>query len=352
VPDQASGVHVIATTISGSVRDWAKVERIVPLFRERGRDDVTLDAVDSHAAARDRTRDVVRAGCRRVISAGGSGTFNAVLEGCIDAGVPLESVALGFLRKGSADLIGKVLRMPDDVEAAVDVFVAALAASTTVPCDVIQVESQGGPPPRHFVGYGGAGIFGRIPHFTENRAIRYYKGILGQLFGDLGPFAVGAALAALERAVRVGDRRRSWTIAVDGERRSEGRFQALVLVNGDLGPNLPWAAGVPLGSGDFHLFGLRDIGAFRLPGQFRRALDGSITEAPERWGFEHHRIQGVLEIARSGGRPFPVNVDGSTFPCPEAARFRIAGQVRLMARPDGGSATAAPERGGGPGAPA
>ena len=44
-----SGVHVIATTISGSIKDWGKVERIVPLFRQLGRDDVELHVVDSHA---------------------------------------------------------------------------------------------------------------------------------------------------------------------------------------------------------------------------------------------------------------------------------------------------------------
>ena len=43
-----AGTHelpVIATTISGSVRDWGKVERIVPLFRAHGRSDVTLHVV-------------------------------------------------------------------------------------------------------------------------------------------------------------------------------------------------------------------------------------------------------------------------------------------------------------------
>ena len=35
-------------------------------------------------------------------------------------------------------------------------------------------------PPEHFVGYGGVELFGRIPHFTENRFMKWYKGILGQ----------------------------------------------------------------------------------------------------------------------------------------------------------------------------
>jgi diacylglycerol kinase family enzyme len=109
-------IDVIATTTSGSISDWAKVERIRPLFAEHGFDDVTLHVIDTHAEARAKTREVLADGRRLLISAGGSGTFNAVLEGCCDSGVPLGEIRLGFLRKGSADLIGKVLDMPDEIE--------------------------------------------------------------------------------------------------------------------------------------------------------------------------------------------------------------------------------------------
>ncbi len=326
------GIQVIATTISGSIKDWGKVERIVPLFRDHGREDVTLQTVDSHREARERTRDLVRAGCRVVISAGGSGTFNAVLEGCLDSEVELGEISLGFLRKGSADLIGKVLGMPDQIEAAIRVFVDSLAAVRLQPCDVIRAESRGGTTPaRHFVGYGGAEIFGRIPHYTENRFTKYYKGVLSQFFGDLGPFFVGASLSSMERVARgLAGRKRRWVIEVDGEEGHVGRYQALIVVNGDLGPDLPFARGVPLGSGDFHLFGLRDQGVFRLPGQFRKAFDASILEDPDRWGFEAFRVRESLSISPEDGGAFPVNVDGSTMVCAAAANFRIVDQVKLI----------------------
>ena len=329
-----SGVHVIATTISGSIKDWGKIQRIVPLFQRHGRDDVELHVVDSHAAARRTTRDVVADGCRQVISAGGSGTFNAVLEGCIDAGVGLGEVSLGFLRKGSADLLGKVLGMPDDIEEAVDVFVRSLATGSTVGCDVIRAWSEEGDAvPRHFVGYGGAEIFGRVPHFTENRLIKYYKGVLSQLFGDLGPFTVGATLAATEKLLRgLAGGRKVWSVSVDGVERGRDRYQAMILVNGDLGKDLPFAHDVPLGSGDFHLFCLRDVGALKLPAQLKRAFDGSIEGDPARWGFEHYTVEGTLTLAPAGGGTFPVNVDGSTMHCRRAVSFRIVDHVRLMAR--------------------
>jgi diacylglycerol kinase family enzyme len=330
----ARNIEVIATTISGSIKDWGKVKRIVPLFEERGRNDVTLHAVDSHAEARRRTRDLIAGGSRTVISAGGSGTFNSVLEGCIDSGVRLGEIVLGFLRKGSADLIGKTLDMPDDIEEAITVFAESLAAERTLPCDVIEATGSGeGEGPRHFVGYGGACIFGRIPHYTENRFIKYYKGLLSQLFGDMGPFFVGAALSVIETNLKNLVRgKRSWRIEVDGTERSRGRYQAMIIVNGDLGSDLPFAKDAPLGSGDFHMFALRDIGLLRLPGQFKHAWDASIMSDPQRWGFEPYRIAKSMTLSPGDGKPFPLNVDGSTMHCTGSASFRIVDRINLISR--------------------
>ena len=244
----------------------------------------------------------------------------------------LKEVSLGFLRKGSADLIGKVLGMPDEIEAAIRVFVDSLAATRHQPCDVIRVESrEGDAPVRHFVGYGGVEIFGRIPYYTENRFTKYYKGILSQLFGDLGPFFVGASLSALERTVRgFAGKKRSWLVEVDGREGPSGRYQAMIIVNGDLGPDLPFARNVPLGSGDFYLFGLKDLGLRRLGGQFKKAFDGSILENPDLWGFERFQIGESLTVSPENRRPFPVNVDGSTMICEGAATFHIVDQVNLI----------------------
>jgi diacylglycerol kinase family enzyme len=327
-------IEVIATTISGSIKDWGKTRKIVPLFRTHGREDVALHKVDSHAEARRQTRDLVKNGSRIIISAGGSGTFNSVLEGCLDAGVGLADITLGFLRKGSADLIGKTLGMPDDVESAIGVFVASLADNRTVKCDVIQAASgAAGTVPRHFVGYGGAEIFGRIPHYTENRFIKYYKGVLGLLFGDLGPFFIGASLSVLEKSFkRILEKRMPWKICVDGREASRGYYQALIIVNGYLGPDLPFARSVPLGSGDFYIFTLRDLGTARILSQFRHAWDSSIMDRPEHWGFESFCVKKELKIENETDRLFPVNVDGSTLNCRRRVTFRIVDQINLLSK--------------------
>lgn len=325
-------IDVIATTISGSIKDWGKVPRIVPLFKEHGREDVTLHTVDSHAEAKKITHELITNGARTIISAGGSGTFNSVLEGCISSGVGLGNITLGFLRKGSADLIGKTLGMPDDIESAVKVFVDSLAENRIVKCDVIQaVSGEEQVKPRHFVGYGGAGIFGRIPHYTENRFIKYYKGILSQLFGDKGPFFVGAVLAILDKTIKgIGRKKISWSITVDDKQVTQGFYQVMVIVNGDLGPDMPFAKSVPLGSGDFYVFAIRDLGLRRLLKQFKHAWDASITEQPERLGFEFFRIERSLKIEPSNNKPIPINVDGSTMPCRHSATFQIVDSINLI----------------------
>lgn len=325
-------VDVIATTISGSVKDWGKVKRIVPLFRELGETDVTLFEVDSHRGARKKACELIQSGSRILISAGGSGTFNSVIEGCYDAQVGLEDLRLGFLRKGSADLIGKTLGMSDEIGAAIQVFVNAIRENRVVPCDVILAESgSGDTPPRHFVGYGGAEIFGEIPYYTENRFIKYYKGILGQLFGDLGPFFVGTNAAILGRLPRrIMGKKNHWEIRVDSAVVTQGVFQALIIVNGDLGPDLPFARSEPLGSGNFFLFTIRDMGTLTLYRQLKHAFDASILKNPARWGFESFRVTKLLEIRPDSEGPFPVNVDGSTMMCAEFARFRIVDRIHLL----------------------
>ncbi|TNF91618.1 MAG: hypothetical protein EP297_15535 [Gammaproteobacteria bacterium] len=324
-------LHIVATTISGSIRDWGKLDKIVPLFREHGMEKVVLYRADSHAAARTYTHDAIQQGARTIISAGGSGTFNSVLEGCCDSGVPLDEIKLGFLRKGSADLIGKALGMPDQIDQAIEVFVNAIRNDNTIPCDVILARSNGdGDPPRHFVGYGGAEIFGRIPHYTENRLIKYYKGILSQFFGDLGPFTVGMSLASIEKVFKVlfreGDH---WTIRVDGKPVSSGRYQALLILNGYLGPDLPFSSD-PLGSGRIHLFAIKDLGRSKIIAQAKSALDKTILKDPDRFGLEHYCAYKTLEMAPSKDARFPVNVDGSTMHCRHAVQFSIDDSIHLF----------------------
>jgi diacylglycerol kinase family enzyme len=324
-------IDVIATTISGSVADWAKVDRIVPLFREQGVSTVRLFAVDTHVAAREQAAACLQQGTRTIISAGGSGTFNSVLEGCFDSQVDLAEITLGFLRKGSADLIGKTLGMPDTIEEAIRVFVEAIKQHRVVPCDMILAATEkGDTPPRHFAGYAGAEIFGQIPTITENPLTKYYKGLLSLFFGDLGPFFVGASAATLTKVVTLPFFRKTrWQIQADGQK-NEGCYQAFIIVNGDLGKDLPLAASVPLGSGDFYLFALQDKGLGKLPGQFKHTWQATVLDNPDKWGLETYRIKDSLVLRPLNKKAFKVNIDGSTYPCRGSVSFRICDRISLF----------------------
>ena len=214
-------IDVIATTMSGSIEDQLKVGRIGPEFRARTTRPVRVHTADTHAEAQALAHDAVRRGGRLLVSAGGAGTFNAVLEGAhLDGRVP-DDLRLAFLRKGSADLIGKVLGIPDTLPEAVQAIVGGIESGDTVAADVLVVETTaptGEPATRHLVGFGGLGVFGDIPRFTESRLIKAYKGVLGQLFGDLGPFMTGFALAtAYWNVERVRGRRPRLSLVLDGE---------------------------------------------------------------------------------------------------------------------------------------
>ena len=86
------------------------------------------------------------------------------------------------------------------------------------------------------VGFGGLGIFGAVPRFTEARWIKYYKGIIGSLVGDYGPFYTGLALAtAWWYWLRFRGRVVPLALELDGRAVAPDRWTAIIVVGGDLG---------------------------------------------------------------------------------------------------------------------
>jgi diacylglycerol kinase family enzyme len=337
---EGPAIEVVATTISGSLRDQRKIGRIGPSFAARTRRPVHVHAVDSHPAARDLTSDLVRRGGRLIVSAGGAGTFNAVLEGChLDGRMP-EGVRLAFLRKGSADLIGKMLRIPDDLPGAVDAIVDGIEQGRRVPADVIAVTAScPADDVRHIIGFGGLGIFGAVPLFTEARWVRLYKGVLGSLFGDYGPFYTGLALATLWwYAQRFLGRVSPLTLEFDADTVGPARWNAVIVVGGDLGPAFPLGRGAVFSSGTFRVVALQDYGPRQALRQLAAARSGALLEAPERYGclIRDTRTLVVRPLETTPGRGHrsqPVNVDGLDMTTCGELRFSLSGRVELVAGP-------------------
>ncbi len=334
-------IEVVATTISGSLRDQRKIGRIVPQFSSRTRRPVRLHSVDSHVEAEAVTHEVVAAGGRVIVSAGGGGTFNAVLEGChLDGHIP-DDVRLAFLRKGSADLIGKVLRVPDALPEASAAIVDGIQQDRCLRADVIAVETrgpEGETETRHMIGFGGLGIFGAVPRFTEARWIKYYKGIIGSIAGDYGPFYAGLTLATVWWYwQRLRGRVVPLVLELDGDATEPDGWTAIVVVNGDLGPDFPVGRGAPFSSGTLRVVGLRDRGLRAGLRQLRAARSGAIFGRPERYDCLIRDVRNLHVRAAAGERgaqqPFLVNVDGLARQSYGPVRFSVSGQVELIVGP-------------------
>lgn len=346
-PDRRTGdpsdpaLEVVATTISGSLQDQRKVGRIVARFGTWTRRPVHLHAVDSHAEAESTTREIVAGGGRLIVSAGGGGTFNAVLEGCHVEGTIPDDVRLAFLRKGSADLIGKLLRIPDDLSAAAAAIVDGIEHERDLRADVIAVEMTGPDGERrtrHMVGFGGLGIFGAVPRFTEARWIKYYKGIIGSLVGDYGPFYTGLTLAtAWWYWLRFRGRVAPLVLKLDGQAIAPDRWTAIIVVGGDLGPDFPIGRGAPLSSGTLRVVGLRDRGLRVALRQLMAARSGAIFSDPERYDCLIGDVTDLLArpaIEHAGPSPLLlVNVDGLARRSHGPVRFCVSGHVDLVEGP-------------------
>jgi diacylglycerol kinase family enzyme/thymidylate kinase len=330
----SDAIAVIATTMSGSFEDQRKVGRIGSAFRALTDREVRVYRADTHAAAQRLAHDVVGRGGRIVVSAGGAGTFNAVLEGCNgDAAIPPD-LRLGFLRKGSADLIGKVLHVPDDLAAAAAAITGGIDTGRTIAADVLAVTAQepdGTMVRRHVVGFGGFGVFGEVPRFTESRFIKLYKGLLGSLFGDLGPFYVGLTLATLTWWLRrLLGRGRPMAYSIDGTELPAATWVAVIVLNGDLGKDFPLGRGHRFDSGGFRVVALRYAGPRMVFRQIAACRTGAILARPDAYAAVVRDAEALTAHPVHRGPPYMVNVDGLRMFTRGQVHIAPAGRVALI----------------------
>ncbi|MBU0694717.1 MAG: deoxynucleoside kinase [Candidatus Omnitrophica bacterium] len=325
-------VNIVATTISGSIKDWKKLNNIESEFKRYHPSSKTY-IVDSHKQAFEITKDIIRRGGRIVVSAGGAGTFNSILEGCCSAGTLPQDLRLAFLRKGSADLIGKVLNIPDELEPAAKIISDAIAIDTTIESDVLEVKSKdisGDNQKFHMIGFGGAGVFGDIPYFTESRFIKYYKGVLGYLFGDRGPFLTGANLALAKRYLdRIRRKLPKFRVVADGIDLPFKNYMNIIIMNGDLGKHFPIAKGIPLGSGDFQVTLMEDKGLIAAYKQMIHAWKGDLADYAEELGVQIFRTKN-LKLTPDSQSQYFLNVDGLLKKIYGKIEYRLFSRVKLI----------------------
>ncbi|MFH1409247.1 MAG: diacylglycerol kinase family protein [Nanoarchaeota archaeon] len=319
-------INVIATSMSGSVKDWKKLDLLESTFKKYTTTKVNIFIVDTHQEARKKANELVSKGARIIVSAGGAGTFNSVLEGCRQKkGFP-PKLRLAFLRKGSADLIGKTLGMSDDLDECVQSICMSLKKDKIVLSDVIRCETNN--QQSHFIGFAGLGIFGIVPHFTENRFIKNYKGILGWFFGDRGPFFVGAQLALLKYYMSRTLRRRNCSLSTGKKKFSPVRYANIIILNGDLGKDFPLAKGIPLESNSFKVVLFPNLGMINTYHQFSSSWKGKTDEMKKR-GI-HSVVTNKLIIEPDDKDETMINIDGLLLKGKGRIMFSVTDKVALI----------------------
>lgn len=320
-------INIITTTISGSIKDWQKMKLLEKEFQKHYSGKVSVFEFDSHEGAKEKTRELIEKGETIIVSAGGAGTFNSVLEGArLKFGFP-EELRLAFLRKGSADLIGKVLKIPDDLKEAAKIINNSIKNDKTITSDVIELEIDF--QKYHFIGFGGVGIFGIVPFFTENRLKKYYKGLLGYFFGDRGPFLVGAGLAVFKYYIDKILRKRKFIVEVDDNKLPAKQYSSIIIVNGDLGKDFPIAKGMPLGNGNFKVILLKDLGILKTYQQMIHIWKGDLEKFKEKLGAQ---ILNAKKLTIAPQKPFEymVNIDGLLARTQKTIHYKISDNIKLI----------------------
>lgn len=320
-------INIIATTISGSIKDWQKIDKIKPEFEKHYHGNVEVFVVNSHKEAKKKAHELIKNNEYIIVSAGGSGTFAHILEGCrLQDGYPKE-LRLAFLRKGSADLLGKVLKMPDNLESNVKLIVEGVINDKTIDSDVIEVNINN--KNYYFIGYGGIGVFGVVPFFTESRIKKYYKGILSYLFGDRGPFMLGVNLAILKYYIEELFKQTKFNIKTDRVEFKGVRLSNLLIMNGDLGKHYPIAPGMPLDSGNFQVSLLKNKGIITCYKQLIHAWKGDMDKQAGKLGLTTLFTE-KMTIESIKAKKYMVNVDGALHITKQPIAYRISDRVKLI----------------------
>ena len=107
----------------------------------------------------------------------------------------------------------------------------------------------------------------------------------------------------------------------------------VLVVNGDLGADLPLGRGLSLGSGSFRAFAMRYQGLPQALRQILAARRGAILREPERYGCIIRTVSSLRVQPRSA-RPYAVNVDGGAMVACGELSVSVSDKIWLLSGRD------------------
>ncbi|MCP3686230.1 MAG: acylglycerol kinase family protein [bacterium] len=313
-------LNIITTTISGSVKDWKKIDVMKEVFLKYYSGKVNVHIVNTHKDARNKANELVRKGKKIIISAGGAGTFNSILEGLYVNNKLSKGIILGFVRKGSADLLGKALKIPDELDGAAKIICDSISKKKMIEACVVEVRTEG--TIRHFIGFGGVGVFGDVPHFSESRINKYYKGFLG-LFGDRAPFFVAVNLSILKHFL---GRAKQFEFVVDRKKIKQQKLLSLIISNGNLGKDFPIGNELALGEKRFKALFIEDKGLFYTFKQLMAIWKGDCVLQ----SVKSQYVKDKLTVIPKNKKKYMINVDGLALVTNNRSTFSLKDKVKLI----------------------
>ncbi len=193
--------------------EWPALEKVA----RKHLSDFEVKTTDSMGHATKLTREGLRAGAEMVVSVGGDGTNNEVINGFFDGGKPVrENAVFGLIPRGTGCDFARGMKIPKDAAKAF----ARLAGKDTAPLDVGRIDClghDGKPVVRYFVNIAGFGANGDVVA-RVNRSGKKLGGFLTFL---------GATVASLASF-----RNPTVTFSVDGGPEETATINVMFVCNG------------------------------------------------------------------------------------------------------------------------
>lgn len=258
------------------------------------------------------TRAALRDGSRRVLSVGGDGTHNEVINGFFAGKQPLNPEAtMGVVSYGTGGDLARTLRLRRGTHG-LDALPALVPRPVDVGCVTHGLE-DGGESVRYFINVADFGAGGQVVK-RVNETSKFFGGFASFLYGVL------ATLATYRNPVV--------HLEVDGHA-MQGRINNVIVANGQYyGGGMHVAPEARLDSGEFEVYVIGDVGTLEAVVNLPKLYRGRLLRRADKVGyFLARRI-----VARST-EPVLLNLDGEQ-PGRLPATFEVLpGALSILAPP-------------------
>lgn len=237
-------------------------------------------------------RDALKRGFTTIVSVGGDGTANEVVNGFFEDGQPINPQArLAVISRGTGCDLIRTLDIPKDYQEAVKV----ISRNKEQPMDLGHVEytkPDGTKAQRFFANIADTGLGGTVAN-RVNHTSKSAGGFLSFLYGTLW------SILTFKNG--------SGRVEADGQLLYEGSLVMAAVANGRyFGGGMHLAPHAKIDDGKFDLILLRGMNKFVLLANLARVYMGTHLTHPK---ISAHQVE---EVVVSGNVPMPIELDGES----------------------------------------